>query len=244
MGEFIVDNLGWFIAIGIILVILIALAIVTWYGLRYSLTDEDKQTVLPGDDYLDPSKEDCLDGGGLAITINTSPEVVWRHLRQMGQDRAGWYSFEHLERLFTFKIHNHYTIHEEWQDFGPGRFLFYHQPPWGLGSDVIEVDEEHHMFGSVSDSRKEPTVENSIHFVPPFAMQYFCWTWNFGAVDKDDGTTRLITKCKVGFEPYTRLRVVLVATILGLPSYIMLSHQFNLLKRICEGTKKIDEKHR
>ncbi|MGI6105408.1 MAG: hypothetical protein ACOYD7_04345 [Raoultibacter sp.] len=244
MADFIQTHTGWFIFGIVIVVAAIAVVILLKYMFRYKLTDDDCATPLPGDDYLDAARESVLDGGGVAITINAPAELVWQHMRQFGQDRAGWYSFEKLERIFTFDIHNHYTIHEEWQDFGPGRYLFYHQPPWGVGSVVTEVDEERHAFASVSDSRKEPPVEGSICFVPPFKLKYFCWTWNFGAIKIDDNTTRLITKAQVSFEPFTKVRKALVAVTLGTASYVMLSHMMNLLKRICEGTKTIDEKHR
>ena len=41
-----------------------------------------------------------------AVTIDAPPEAVWPWIAQMGQDRAGFYSYDHLENLFGLHIHN------------------------------------------------------------------------------------------------------------------------------------------
>ena len=178
----------------------VALAGCTAYARRYKLTDEDRNTPILGDDYINKDEEPFFDGGGCAIDINAPADLVWQHIKQCGIDRAGWYSFEHLERLCTFDIHNHYTIHPEWQERKEGDFLFYHQPPWGVGSIVTGVDEETHQMSTVSDSRKEPVVKDSIYMNLP-GFKYFCWTWNFAVHDKGDGTSRYVTKAHVNPTP-------------------------------------------
>lgn len=213
------------------------------YALRYRLDDEAKNIKLLGDDYLDPEREPVLDAGGCAIEIDAPADAVWQHIKQMGQDRAGWYSFEKLERLFTFDIHNHYAVHPEWQDREVGQFMFYHQPPLGIGSDIVKIDEEKHQLATCSDSRKPASVTGSVHLVPPFGLDYFCWTWNFGAIERGPEKTLYISKAQVSFEPFTPARKAAVISTFGFPSYFMLSHQCNLLKRICEGRKAIVPSH-
>lgn len=213
------------------------------YALRYRLNDETRKIKLLGDDYLDPSREPVMDAGGCAIEIDAPAEVLWQHIKQMGQDRAGWYSFEILERLFTFDIHNHYAIHPEWQDRQPGQFLFYHQPPLGIGSDVMAIDEEARQMATCSDSRRDTVVPGSMHLVPPVGFDYFCWTWNFGAIELGPEKSLYISKAQVSFEPFTTSRKAFVATVLGFPSYFMLSRQCDLLKQVCEGRKPIVPSH-
>lgn len=220
-----------------------ALGASTAYALRHKITDEAKALPLLGDDYLNPQREPVLDGGGACIEIDAPAELVWQHIKQMGQDRAGWYSFELLERLFTFDIHNHYCVHPEWQNREPGQFLFYHQPPLGIGSDVIAVDDEKHQMASVSDSRTKPTVQGSEHLVPPFGVDYFCWTWNFGVFERPDGGSLYVTKAQVSFTPFTPARKLAVATVLGFPSYFMLSRQCDVLKAVSENRQSIDINH-
>jgi hypothetical protein len=50
-----------------------------------------------------------------AITIDAPPSVVWPWLVQMGQDRAGFYTYNWLENLFGGDIHNTDSIRLEWQ---------------------------------------------------------------------------------------------------------------------------------
>lgn len=88
----------------------------------------------------------------------------------------------------------------EWQERKEGDFLFYHQPPWSVGSIVTGVDEETHQMSTVSDSRKEPVVKDSIYMNLP-GFKYFCWTWNFAVHDKGDGTSRYVTKAHVNPTP-------------------------------------------
>lgn len=219
-----------------------ALAACSAYARRYKLTPADRAYYVIGDDYFERRGDPVFDGGGCAIEIDAPAEVLWWHIKQMGTGQAGWYSFEKLERLLTFDIHNHYTIHPEWQNRKPGDFLFYHQAPWGVGSDVKEMDEENRQLLSVSDSREAPTVEGSVHLALP-GLDYFAWTWNFAAIDMGPNHCRYLTKCKTSFEPMNAATRAYVATSLGFVSYFMLSHQCNLLKRICEGRKAIDEAH-
>lgn len=219
-----------------------ALAACTAYARRYKLTQAERDYPVIGDRYFEDRGDPVFDGGGCAIEIDAPAEVLWWHIKQMGTGQAGWYSFEKLERLFTFDIRNHYTIHPEWQDRKVGDFLFYHQAPWGVGSDVVEMDEEKRQLLSVSDSRVDPAVEGSVHLNLP-GLDYFAWTWNFAAVELGPNRCKYLTKCKTSFSPMNPATKAYVAGSMGFVSYFMLSHQCNLLKRICEGRKHIDAEH-
>jgi hypothetical protein len=50
-----------------------------------------------------------------AITIDAPPDAVWPWLLQIGQDRAGFYSYTWLENLTGADIHNANEIHPTWQ---------------------------------------------------------------------------------------------------------------------------------
>jgi hypothetical protein len=54
------------------------------------------------------------------ITIDAPPSDVWPWLVQIGQDRAGFYSYAWLERLFLADIRNADRIHPEWQALRAG----------------------------------------------------------------------------------------------------------------------------
>jgi len=71
---------------------------------------------LPGDDLIPH-----LSGKStLAITINASSEIVWQWLVQVGQDRAGFYTYTWLENLVGADIHNTDEIRPEWQHLAVG----------------------------------------------------------------------------------------------------------------------------
>lgn len=56
----------------------------------------------------------------LAITIDAPPEVVWQWLIQIGQDRAGFYTYTWLENIAGADIHNTNEIRPEWQTLNVG----------------------------------------------------------------------------------------------------------------------------
>jgi hypothetical protein len=53
--------------------------------------------------------------GTRAITIQAPPEKVWPWLIEIGQDRAGFYSYTWLENLTLADIHNTAAIRPDWQ---------------------------------------------------------------------------------------------------------------------------------
>lgn len=63
-----------------------------WY-LRWGATDDEVARTLPGDEILPVSGRQET----RAITINAPMAEVWPWLAQLGQDRAGFYSFDLLE---------------------------------------------------------------------------------------------------------------------------------------------------
>ena len=102
---------GWAIFWLVAACLFIVLSSMWVYGLRYKQTPTEKARVFHGDDWIKPGEKHLRYDS--AITIDATPEKIWPYIRQCGQERAGWYSFDWLERLCTFDIHNHYDIHPE-----------------------------------------------------------------------------------------------------------------------------------
>jgi hypothetical protein len=63
-----------------------------------------------------------------AVTIDAPPEVVWSWLVQLGQDRAGFYSYNWLERAFGADIRNVHELRTEWQTLRAGDVVRATQP--------------------------------------------------------------------------------------------------------------------
>ena len=122
------------------LALVMLLVVVYWMGIHpwmanWGSTPAERQMVLPGDE-LYPSR---TGRSTWAITIQAPPEVVWQWLVQVGQDRAGFYSYTWLENLTGCEFHNANEIHPEWQHLAVGDSWRLCQPDylWGLGRDAI-----------------------------------------------------------------------------------------------------------
>ena len=82
-----------------------------WYQ-RWGATDEELNKPLPGDELVPAPRFTRTK----AITIQAPVEQVWPWLVQLGQDKAGLYSYELIEnRLLGCDIHNSEQIVPEWQ---------------------------------------------------------------------------------------------------------------------------------
>jgi len=87
------------------------LAVRPWFPF-WGAAERDRTRPLLGDDAW-------IGGvvtGTRAVTIAAPPARVWPWLIQIGQDRAGFYSYSWLENLFLADIHNTYAVRPEWQE--------------------------------------------------------------------------------------------------------------------------------
>ncbi len=83
---------------------------------RLGATGAETRAPLPGDDLL-PRAEVQNDR---ASTMPVPPRQVWPWIAQLGQDKAGFYSFEALENLAGCQIVGATRVHPEWQDVTVG----------------------------------------------------------------------------------------------------------------------------
>ncbi|MEE6136010.1 hypothetical protein SKC41_06635 [Mycobacterium sp. 050128] len=91
--------------------------------LDWGATATERLMRLPGDDIVG----DVMSHHTRAVTINAAPSAVWPWLIQMGDHRAGFYSYDWVERyLFPGTVHyveGHHSatrIHPELQDLRVG----------------------------------------------------------------------------------------------------------------------------
>jgi hypothetical protein len=87
-----------------------------------------------------------------SITIDAPPEAVWPWLVQLGQDRAGFYSYDWLERAFGAGVRSASEIRPEWQRRAVGDRVRATQPDYlggvfgrDLGWTIRELDESRAM---------------------------------------------------------------------------------------------------
>ncbi|MDX5480765.1 MAG: hypothetical protein LPK07_03695 [Hymenobacteraceae bacterium] len=84
-----------------------------WY-LHWGTTAAEQAQPLPGDELMDHASANH------AVTIHAPVEAVWPWLVQIGQDKAGFYSYTFLENLIAADIHNANRIVPEWQHLKAG----------------------------------------------------------------------------------------------------------------------------
>jgi hypothetical protein len=123
-----------------------------------------------------------------AITIDAPPREVWRWLVQIGEDRAGFYSYWWLERLALAHMHNADEIHEEWQHRARGDTVWLGQW-WGeLGRQVAAACDPDRAFVMVSP-KDFATIESGAR-----ASGY----WGFFLEPSGGHGTRLIARSSGG----------------------------------------------
>jgi hypothetical protein len=82
-------------------------------------TEEERAQPLPGDELV-PNPTHITTR---AITIHASPGEIWPWLVQMGQDRAGFYTHNWVEKLLQSGIPDVHELHSEWQELRVGNLM-------------------------------------------------------------------------------------------------------------------------
>jgi hypothetical protein len=103
-----------------------------WH-LKWGATEDEAKAVLPGDEFALAPTIDATH----AITIDAPPEDVWPWIAQLGQNKAGFYSYRWLENLFGCHMPDVDHIVPEWQDIKPGDKVWLH-PKVALEVAIVE----------------------------------------------------------------------------------------------------------
>jgi hypothetical protein len=99
-------------AAGLAFLVWVAAAAVLWPWHRaWGTSPEEWSIALPGDAVPRTPRFEVLHG----VTIDAPPSAVWPWLVQIGHDRAGFYSYDWLERLFLADVHNVKELRRGWQ---------------------------------------------------------------------------------------------------------------------------------
>ena len=86
--------------------------------IRWGATDEEVTGTYPGAELVPDGER----SGAMAVTIDAPPNQVWPWLVQMGGDRGGWYSWDHLDNAGRPSAR---AVHPEWQDLAVGDYVKY-----------------------------------------------------------------------------------------------------------------------
>lgn len=179
------------LAIAAVVFILAYLPVISPFLCSRGSVDGEMTMTLPGDELLPSNPRINMTQ---AVTVNATPDKIWPWLVQMGQDKAGFYSFEKLERLFGFGIHNTYRIVPEWQNLKSGDFVRFHKN--GIGMMVHSVDPGKSLV-LISDSRTpfaEVPGQRVMFKAPLWKDKFTAFNWSFNLIPLPDGKTRFVVR--------------------------------------------------
>ena len=150
-----------------------------------------------------------------AVTINAPPEAVWPWLVQLGQDRAGFYSYDWLERAFGADVHNVTEIRPEWQQRQAG--------------DRVRATQPNYLGGVLGDDLGWTVTD----FEPGRALVLQNWG-AFVLQPTEDGRTRFIIRTKVGDSATKPWMAALDMLAFELPHFIMERKMMLQIKALAE----------
>lgn len=184
-----------------------------WFQ-HWGAADRDRTRPLLGDDAW-------IGGvvtGTRAVTVNAPPDKVWPWLAQIGQDRAGFYSYTWLENLVFAGIRNTLRIEPEWQ----GR----------QAKDIVRSVKPGYLFGLIKD--KEGFTGWKVSFIAPGeAMTLKNWG-TFALEPYGDGGTRFLIRSRG--EPLPGIVGQLAGFwVLDPAHFIMEKRMMTEIKRLAEG---------
>jgi hypothetical protein len=151
-----------------------------------------------------------------AVTVDAPPQEVWQWLVQLGQDRAGFYSYDWLERAFGVQIQNVTEIRPEWQTRRAG--------------DLVHATQRNYLGGVFGE---EPGWKVN-EVVPGRAMVLQYWG-AFVLEPTDDGKTRFIIRTNVGDRRIPAWAAVIDMVAFEMPHFIMERRMMLRIKALSEA---------
>jgi retinol dehydrogenase 14 len=113
---------------------------------HWGLSPELAARPLPGDGVAGPGAYQWTHG----VEIDAPADEVWPWVAQVGQGKAGFYSYQFLENLAGCAIENADRVHPEWANPTVGDVLRLH--PDQLPLPVLEVEPGHHLLAGAGPS--------------------------------------------------------------------------------------------
>src|SRR5712691_3962101 len=148
--------------------------------LTWGTTLEEQQASYPGDELV----PDAFTGSTMATTIAAPPSAVWQWLVQMGNDKAGFYSWDRLDNGGHPSAER---VHPQWQGLKEGDRIIC-VPTGRFWFDVALLEPERTLvLRSSVDSKGrwfDPMRRPPRHFNDG--------TWGFFLRPTDEGGTRLV----------------------------------------------------
>ena len=112
----------WLISLSALIAVVAILALWTLrrWGMHWGATPDELRRSWPGDEISPQATEIST----RAVTIGAPAATVWSWLIQIGQDRAGFYSYTWLENLFRCVMPRVERVVPEWQERALGDIVW------------------------------------------------------------------------------------------------------------------------
>ena len=147
---------------------------------RWGATDDELAAAMPGDEVVSDPQWSVTYG----VTIDASPADVWPWLAQLGYGRAGFYSYDRLERRIGLDIHSVELIVPELQGLKVGDAV-----PFGAFEiPVAGLEPQRLLLLEASDDGSEESIGSGS----------FC----FQLLDDAEGDTRLVVRGRARFRDW------------------------------------------
>jgi hypothetical protein len=164
--------------------------------LHWGMTAEELDRDWPGDELVPNAVSDQTH----AITINAPPSAIWPWIVQIGQDRAGFYSYTALENLFGCEMCNADRIVPEWQQRQVGEMLWMTPKRKYRGIGRMEV--------AVLDPNRAMILISPNDVPPPLRLNGGARsTWAFILEPIDEHSTRFVMRARSEAVPQFRQRL-------------------------------------
>ncbi len=160
-----------------------------------------------------------------AITILAPVEEIWPWLIQIGQQKAGFYSYTLLENLFGLQIQNASSLHPEWQDLQVGNLVHLH-PKGGFLVASIKENQSLVLVGNARTMQGRNT--GLVNFVPETV-------WSFHLQPNGEGCRLLVRT--LSRPSGQRVSDFFLPYGLGLVRFFMEQKMLRTIKRL------VEEKH-
>ncbi|KAB1198871.1 hypothetical protein GJR99_00700 [Haloferax sp. MBLA0078] len=139
--------------------------------MNWGATPTEVRRPMAGDALLpEPDGESTM-----VISIDAPPEDIWPWLRQLGQGRGGFYSYEWAENLVGLDIHNADEIIDEYQDISIG--------------DTVRLGPDNHLEVAAISAERALVLKTPNQ--PPW------WVWSFVLDPVSETETRLVVRSRI-----------------------------------------------
>ncbi len=183
---------GWWIAsASVVLAVAVAgclyhVVIRPWH-LRWGTIGDEAIRPLPGDDFAPGAQVPITH----AIAINAQARDIWPWLVQMGQRRAGFYSYTWLENLVGCQIRNADRIVPEWQNLAEGDAIWLHPRTPPLTVVGLEPARALVLGGRMGETATGPEGEQLT-----WPADVLAWSWAFVLDPQSESQTRLLARAR------------------------------------------------